>query len=282
MNLSREVVSYKLRAAVASLSVFLLFAVVLGVISYRYWFPDYLFLTDGGLQGLRLVYAVDFVLGPVLAVVFFHPEKTRGKLLFDIAVIASIQVGAMAWGAWQVYQQRPVAVVYGNERFISVAPAIMDLQYETPQTLRRFSDDHPPLAYRRAPEGEKEKARYTGMIFQGGFHPEAQAWLFQPYQANRERIFDRQAGFHEFIGKRMAEPWAAWVAGRPAQAMADYRFALFEGRYENAVLVFTPDGDYLGWLPLGEEPLPVIVDPAVAGAEARAGEAASGAAPVSR
>ncbi|MDF2447058.1 MAG: hypothetical protein K0S46_2294 [Moraxellaceae bacterium] len=261
MELSREVVAYKLKAALASLLVFLVFAAVMAFVSYRFWFPDYLFVTDGGLQGLRLVYAVDFVLGPVLALVFFHPEKTRGKLIFDIAVIASIQIGAMVWGAWQVYSQRPVAVVFGNERFISVAPAIMDLQYETPETLRRFSDDRPPLVYRRAPVGEMEKRRMVGMVFQGGFHHEAQAWLFQPFRANRERIFDRQAGFHEHIGKRLQGRWQDWVAGRATQDMSAYRFALFEGRYENALLIFTPDGQYLDWLSLGEEPLPVIEDP---------------------
>lgn len=260
--LSREVIFHKLRAMLVSLAVFMTFVVVIGALSYWGWYPGYLFMTDGGFEGLRLVYAVDFVLGPVLALVFFHPEKSRGKLLFDVIVIATIQLSAMVWGAWQVYSQRPVAIVYGNERFISVAPAIMDLQYQTPDTLRRFSDDHPPLVYRREPRDAAEKARMVGMMFRGGFHPEAQAWLFQPFRDHLPQVFDRQAGFHEYLDKTLSGPWQSWVAGRETQAMDAYRFALFEGRYANALLIFTPEGRYLDWLPLGEEPLPVIEEPA--------------------
>lgn len=268
VHLTRKAIAYKLRAALVSLSVFLLFAVVMGVVAYHYWFPHYLFLTDGGLEGLRLVYAVDFVLGPVLALVFFHPEKTRRKLIFDIVVIAAIQLGAMGWGAWQVWSQRPIAVVFGSERFLSVAPAIMDLQYENAATLRRFSDDRPPYVYRREPRDPTERQRMVVMIFRGGFHSESQAWLFRPYRENLARIFTRQAGFHEFIRKEQATAWAEWVQGRAAQDLSAYRFAFFEGRYGNALLVFSLTGDYLGWLALGQEPLPGLVDPRAVGDKA--------------
>lgn len=261
VKLTRKVIAYKLRAGLVSLSVFLVLAGGVGFVAYRFWFPHYLFLTDGGLEGLRLVYAVDFVLGPLMALVFFHPEKSRGKLIFDIVVVATLQLGAMGWGAWQVWSQRPVAVVYGSERFISVAPGIMNLQYETPATLQRFSEEHPPYVYRREPVDKAEKQRMTVMIFSAGFHTESQAWLFRPYRENLASIFTHQAGFHNFIRAEQAAPWAEWVAGRATQDLAAYRFAFFEGRYSNALLVFSASGGYLGWLPLGEEPLPVVVDP---------------------
>jgi hypothetical protein len=252
------VLAYKLKAAAASLGVFLVFATVLAFISYRYWYPDYLFWTDGGFEGLRLIFVVDFVLGPVLALVFFHPEKARPKLVFDIVVIAAIQFSAMVWGAWQVYSQRPVAVVYGSQRFISVATDIMARQQKTPQDLLAYSDARPPYVYRRPPADAAEKQRMIHMLFQSGFHFEAQAWLFQPFLPNLGQVFDRQAGMREYLQKELAEEWESWVAGRAQQAMTDYRFAFYEGRYENAVLVFSPAGEYLDWRPLGTTPVPDI------------------------
>jgi hypothetical protein len=258
VRISRPVLLYKLKAAAASLSVFLLFATVLTVISYRFWYPDYLFWTDGGIQGLCLIFAVDFVLGPVLSVVFFHPEKSRRKLIFDIVVVVTVQLSAMIWGAWQVHSQRPIAVVYGNQRFISVAPQIMALQMKSPEDMQAFSEVYPPFVYRRPPATEEEKRRATYMLFQMGFHHESQAWLFQPYLPNLQHVFERQGGIHRYVRERLGAQWEAWVRAREQTAMTDYRFAFYEGRYENAVLVFSKTGDYLHYLGMGTTPIPYV------------------------
>ncbi|MFZ5560913.1 MAG: hypothetical protein ACOY41_05220 [Pseudomonadota bacterium] len=258
MSFARAVLAYKLRAALVSLSVFLVFSAVLAGLAWRLWYPDHLFWTDGGIQGLRLICAVDFVLGPVLALVFFHPEKSRPKLIFDIAVVATIQVAAMVWGAHQVYSQRPLAVVYGSQRFISVAPAIMKLQRKTPADLRVYSAHEPPFVYRREPGSERERQRMLVMLMRHGFHFEAQAWLFQPFRPNLARVFERQAGFREYLQQAMPREWEAWREGRAVKSMTEYRFAFYEGRYENAVLVFSPRGDFLGHLAMGTTPVPGI------------------------
>lgn len=253
------VVVHKLRAGVASLLVYLVFAAVLALLVSRAWYPGYLFWLDGGLQGLQLVLAVALVLGPLLAIVVFHPEKTRGKLLFDIAVIVLLQLGSMAWGLWQAHQQRPVAVVYGSNRFISVAPAIMARQQETAASLARFSPDRPPLVYRRPPQARQEHLKMQAMLFRAGLHPEAQAWLYEPLAGNLGQVFGAQDALWAFVRQQLAGDWATWVQGRDTTRPEHYRLALFEGRFGNAVLVFSPDGRLLGYLDLHERPLPAAV-----------------------
>ena len=256
MALPRHVLVYKLRAFLLALSVFSVFALVVGMLAWSRWYPGYLFTLDGGLQGLRIVLTVDFVLGPILALVFFHPEKSRGKLVFDIVVISLLQLGAMGWGAWQVWDQRPLAVVFGNHRFISVAPDIMRRQQETPVTLARFPDGTPPFIFRREPRTREESARLVSMLMRYGYHPEAQAWLFEPLAPNREQVFQRQAATQAFVRQELWPAWQAWAQRRDRQAPEDYRLAFFEGRFGGALLVFSPAGELLGHLPLGDEPLP--------------------------
>lgn len=254
---SKRVLGYKLRAATFSFSVFLIFAAVLAGITHFYWYPHYLFWLDGGIQGLRLVYAVDFVLGPLLALIFFHPDKSRGKLVFDVVVIALIQLSAMAWGTYQVYSQRPVAVVYGSQRFISVAPAIMAIQGKSPEGLRAYSDNSPPYVYRRETTSEQEKRKQLAMLMRNGFHFESQAWLFSPFRMGLAHVFSRQAGIRGYVAEELREEWKVWGSGRNMQ---DYRFAFYEGRYGNAVLIFSPEGDYQGYLAMREAVLPDIPD----------------------
>lgn len=251
--MSRHVLIYKLKAALVSLSVFLTFAVALAVITYHFWYPDYLFWLDGGIQGLRLVYAVDIVLGPLLALVFFHPEKSRGKLFFDVVFIAVIQFSAMAWGCYQIYSQRPVAVVYGSGRFISVAPQIMALQQKSADDLRQYSEDRPPHVFRREPVGDDEQRRKLSMLMRHGFHFESQAWLFTPFREHLPEVFRWQKAFHDYIEDSLVEPWTSWAAGR---SMADYRFAFYEGRYANALLMFSEEGRYEGYIRLGDPFIP--------------------------
>lgn len=257
-----NVLVYKCRAAALSLAVFAVFATVLALLATRFWYPDYLFRLDGGLQGLRIVLLVDLVLGPVLALVFFHPEKSRGKLVFDIIVVTALQVGAMAWGGWTVWSQRPVAVVYGNQRFVSVAPDIMRRQGETAASLARFSDAKPPFVYRRDPANAREKQQQALLLLKYGFHPEAQVFLFMPFRKNLDHVFEHQAALRDWLRKEQAPAWQAWVRGRAEAGPARYRFAFYEGRYGFALLIFTPAGDYLGYLDLdlADGVLPVLND----------------------
>lgn len=275
------VLAYKCRAAAASLAIFTTFALVLAFVTAHYWYPGYLFWADGGLQGLRLVLMVDCVLGPVLALVFFHPEKSRGKLLFDIVVIAGLQLTAMAWGTWQVWSQRPVAVVYGNHRFVSVAPDIMRRQGESATTLARFSRLHPPYVFRRPPANGTEERHQLAMILRYAFHPESHAFLFTPLGNHLGEVFERQAALRAWLQKEQASAWQAWRAGRPENDPAQYRLAFFEGRYRNAVLVFTPAGDYAGYLDLGKGLLPYLDEKALAPATGAPPAGAAGAPPPS-
>lgn len=259
MAMSRHVLAYKLRAFLLALSVFGVFALCMAFLARSVWFPGFLFTLDGGFEGLRLVLAVDFVLGPLLALVFFHPEKERRKLVFDIVVIAIVQLAAMGWGAYQVWSQRPVAVVYGNQRFISVAPDIMQRQQQTPRMLERYSPDAPPFVYRREPADRRESQRLMVMLVRYGFHAESQAWLFQPFEPNRDKVFVRQPAMRQFIREHLATQWAAFAAGRPLTDPADYDLAFYEGRFGDAVLVFSRGGGLVGHVPLDDMPIPDLV-----------------------
>lgn len=249
MPFSRSILQYKLHAALFSLLVFLVFAAGLAVLVSRVWYPGYLFWLDGGLQGLLLVLAVAFVLGPVLAPVFAHPEKSRRKFCFDVVVVVLLQFSAMGWGSWQVCSQRPLAVVYGNQRFISVAPGILDLQHEDAATLSRFSSQRPPLLYRRSPVGAREEQRMLALFWRAGIHAEAQAWLFERWTPDRLEDRAAQEAARTLIQGTLRTEWEAWVADRPSSRMVDYRFAAFEGRYGSAMLVFSIKGELLGYLP---------------------------------
>lgn len=91
---------------VASFSLWLIFG---------YWYPApfYKMLGIGGLAFMML--AIDVILGPILTLLIAKEGKKSLKI--DLAVIALVQVLALAYGLYSINKGRPVAVVFDINRF---------------------------------------------------------------------------------------------------------------------------------------------------------------------
>ncbi len=83
------------------------------------WYPDFFFSTDGGWQGMRIIVAVDLVLGPALTLIVFKPGKPGLK--FDLTLIGLFQSACLIAGTYVVYSERPLAMVYVDGQFFSMS-----------------------------------------------------------------------------------------------------------------------------------------------------------------
>jgi len=83
---------------------FLIFVLLVAIISLA-WYPgDQIYF--GGIQGIKIVAAIDLVLGPLLTLIIFNPLKK--SLPFDLSVIALIQIAALIYGVTSIYGERPL------------------------------------------------------------------------------------------------------------------------------------------------------------------------------
>ncbi|VAW96972.1 hypothetical protein MNBD_GAMMA23-1401 [hydrothermal vent metagenome] len=94
-----------------------IFLIVLYFIVFE-WYPQPFFSTDGGWQGVRLIAAVDIILGPVLTLIIFNPKKPELKT--DVSIIAAIQFIALFSGLYVVHNERPVAKIFQDGNFYIV------------------------------------------------------------------------------------------------------------------------------------------------------------------
>ena len=120
---------------------------------YYNWYPEPYFSIDGGWQGIRLVGAVDLVLGPFITFLIFDLRKKRREILFDLVTILVIQFGALAYGVYATYTQRPVAVVVIDQFRISATMEHYGGKLASASDLQRFSDEKPPIIYSDFPIG---------------------------------------------------------------------------------------------------------------------------------
>jgi len=88
------------------------------------WYPHPYFQVAGGQTLLLLLIGVDVIVGPLLTLVVFDPRKKH--LVFDLALIAMLQFGALTYGAAIMFNARPVYVAFAGDRFELVEANAID------------------------------------------------------------------------------------------------------------------------------------------------------------
>ena len=97
----------------SALAVGALAAITLGI-----WYPSGLAELQGVWKILAILVGVDLVLGPMLTFLVYAPKKR--SLVFDLSVIAALQIAALVYGAWIISLQRPAYLAFMYDRFFIV------------------------------------------------------------------------------------------------------------------------------------------------------------------
>lgn len=97
----------------------ILIFIVLAILIVFFWYPGFLFRTDGGWQGIRLIAGIDLILGPLLTLIVYNKQKNSLKM--DLSIIAAVQFSALLAGAYLVYSERPIAVIFADGKFSTVS-----------------------------------------------------------------------------------------------------------------------------------------------------------------
>jgi hypothetical protein len=128
------------------------------VLIYFVWYPLGLFTTEGGLELLTLIVAVDVVIGPLLILIVFVPGK-KG-LWFDVVAITTLQIAALAYGLHVLYVSRPAYIVFVKDRFEMVrANEMSELELAKAKRFKDVPLDGPRIVGARVPDDPQERTR---------------------------------------------------------------------------------------------------------------------------
>jgi hypothetical protein len=103
------------RAGLTHLAISAAIATLVFLAIYLVWFPDVLFEGAGGRDLFLLIACVDVTLGPLITFIVFVPGKKGLK--FDLVVIGALQLAALSYGVWVLFEARPVYIVFVQDRF---------------------------------------------------------------------------------------------------------------------------------------------------------------------
>jgi len=143
------------------------------------WYPGAYFKLMGGGGLLFIMAGVDVSLGPLLTLIVFKTGKKSLKL--DMMIIIIMQLSALAYGTYVMFQARPVFTVFTGEGFRVSAVADMDkpdlVKANNPE-WRKFPLTGPIVLGSKAPDDESLKSDIViAGVFGGGIHQFPQYWV---------------------------------------------------------------------------------------------------------
>lgn len=242
--LGRQPCSMRIKAFLIHLGFSCIIAIVATILVFGIWYPPPLNDAVGATEIFVLILLVDATLGPLLTLILYVPGK-RG-LVFDLWMIAVLQVGALAYGLWAVASERPAWVVFNADRFDLVQASAIDTRYlDLADPLYRSPPWTGPRWVGAKPSEDRE--RRNAMMLEaavGGsdipHHPE----LYQPLEnltdTIRGRAFplDRLYDFNRPLDvMAQLQKWPEATAWVPLMARARPMTVLLDQRYQVVAVV---------------------------------------------
>lgn len=215
------------------------------------WYPRPLFEAEGGLGLVFILVGVDVVIGPLITLIIFRSGKPG--LRFDLSVIAALQLTALLYGVYVVFEARPVFLVLVKDQFEVVAATELQpkwLEEAKRPEFRKLSVTGPVLVALEMPADESERQAIVASAIFGGRDAQLFTRYYVPY-AERARQALAEAWTIERLRKR--EPHTAQVIdaylASSGRKDAEVRYFPMRTRYEwIAVLVDARSGDVVKML----------------------------------
>ncbi len=245
--------THKLRAFAIHLAISLAVAALAALLVFGVWYPYPYREISGGRELFLLIVAVDVVLGPLITFTVYNPAKSRREKRLDFSIVGLIQIAALLYGLWTVFQARPVHTVfeYDRLRVVHAVDVPRELLGKAPPGITALPVTGPTLLSLR-PMSVQENVEMT-IAALGGVSLSARPELWQTYEAGRAAVLTAARPAAELPQRFPAQ--SAEIAravartGRAAEALAYLPVAARKDTFWTA-LIDRQDARVLTYLPL--------------------------------
>jgi hypothetical protein len=243
----------RLRAAGIHLLISLSIAAMAATLVFLLWYPYPYRELSGGRELFTMLVSIDVILGPLLTLSVFNIKKSRAELIRDLTVIGLLQIGALAYGLWTVYEARPVHLVFEFDRFRVAHAADIDpgLLSKAPQAWQHLPMTGPTMLAVRKLSGEESFSATMAALSgaQLSFRPD----LWQAYDAEaKARAWAASKPLAPLL-KKYPEQSAALqtLAAQSGFSVQQLRYLPAQARDTVWTAVMQPKtGDIIGYLPV--------------------------------
>ena len=135
-------------------SVFII-SVFLGMVFFI-WFPGPFSEIYNTWDAIKIIVAVDVILGPLCTLIIFDIRKKTKELKLDMLAIVTLQLIALGWGVHVTYSVRPVFIVFHQGDFFAFAESDLRIPALTDKSLTPAIWKAPRVVYVKPPKDGQE------------------------------------------------------------------------------------------------------------------------------
>lgn len=172
----------KLKASLIHLILsILLVSLTMGTVIF-FFFPTLFISVTDFKEVAMIILSVDLILGPLLTFVVFQPKKK--SLRFDLSVIAAIQIVALAYGVYSLYQIHPVYITFNIDRFTLISAQDAKPEKSQYDEFRVSKFTAGKLAFAKMPEDIEKRNEVALTAGLGGGDLDQRVEYYEPYKSN--------------------------------------------------------------------------------------------------
>jgi hypothetical protein len=223
----------------------------LGYLILYHWYPDFFFASDGVWQGIRIVAMVDLVLGPTLTLIVY--KKGKPRLRFDLTTIAAVQMICLAAGVWVVYSERPIAMVFADGSFHSMAVDDYVKAGQPVPDMSRFPGDAPQWVSLRLPEDPAAQSEIRRRALESSVPVRTLSQYYEPFEwAHVDWLHDGYDA-EQLLATPYLRPTLDTFRQEHGDDLDSWLFIRFATRYRFAMIAVRKGGADFAYLALPYE-----------------------------
>jgi hypothetical protein len=164
------------------------------------WYPSPYFRVIDAWKVVGVFIGVGLVVGPLPTLIVFRSGKPG--LVFDLCVIALIQVCALVYGLTIIYSERPYYVVFAVDRFEVLARKDVDESQIKDDRLQHKPWAEPIYAVASLPDSLEARQRLIDEVIQGKPDIERRPEFWSPYDDKSDEVLNAATPLTEFRERR--------------------------------------------------------------------------------
>lgn len=231
----------------------LVLAATAAALVFLIWFPDPFQEMLGGTKLFEILILCDLGLGPLSSFVIYNSRKSRRALLFDYAVVGTVQLAAFVYGVYAVAQSRPAYVVFVGDRIEVVSAGEIE-DGDLSQGKHGYNTRPkwgPQLAAIQEPTDQKERERLMFIALAGKDYSVLPAY-FVPYEQKIPELRTKAAPLAA-LEKRHPEAKTLISSATAQLSMPVEKLRWLPVKHKSGfwtVLLDVDTGRPVGWLPI--------------------------------
>jgi hypothetical protein len=226
-------IKQKLQAALIHLGISALVVGCFLAFVLTVWYPAPFFDLLNLQHIILMLIAVDVLLGPLLTLLVFKPQKATLK--FDLSTIATLQIAALTYGMYAIYQSHPLYVAYAGDRFLPINASQISPSEAKYDELKKSKLTGFTPVYVKTPTDSTEIARLTKEVSSGAPDLYARPAYYEPFDKFTQEAFAQGMKPEKLLANPEYKQKLEQFLAKYGKTANDYAFLPLVGQ-EDAVL----------------------------------------------